>query len=175
MKDTHTHTQPFLVQNVLTGFSIVFGWYLQWLGTIPRWPWSIWLWLQSISLSAPVPLCHLMTAAFPPHFTRDSRVTHRTSTSRVWPGPSHQRFIWLSTVALQTRKSQWWCLLVNTKWEDVTLKHWGLKGRPRVSVWLDELLKVGLGPSSLEGLIYLSSSFWNGNLICPVVNVLEDL
>lgn len=112
---------------------------------------QIWLWLQSISLLALGLLCHLMTAAFPAHFTWDSRVTQKTGASLQWPCLNQRRFIWLSSVALQTRRSRWHCILVNRSWGDTTLRHWGLKGTPRISVLLDELLKVSLGPNLLKG------------------------
>lgn len=95
-------------------------------------------------------LCYFMTAAFPPHFTWDSHVTQKTGTSLRWPCLNQQSFIWLSSVALQTRISRWHCILVNRGWTDTTLRHWGLKGTPRISVLLDEHLKVSLGPNLLK-------------------------
>lgn len=43
-----------------------------------------------------------------------------------------------------------WCILTNISWGDATLRHWGLKGMSGISVLLDELLKVSLGPNLLK-------------------------
>lgn len=77
--------------------------------------------------------------------------SRRRRGSLQWPCLNQQCFIWLSSVALQTRRSRWHCILVNRGWGGTTLRHWGLKGTPRISVLLDELLKVGLGPNLLKG------------------------
>lgn len=61
---------------------------------------QICLGLQSISLLTLPLLCHLMTAAFPAHFTRDSRVTQGDlHVSAVTPHPISEPCFWLSSVA----------------------------------------------------------------------------
>lgn len=81
-------------------------------------------------------LWHLLTAAFPPHFTGDSHIMLKRGTSPQWPHFNQQSLIWLSSAAEQTGTSKWQDVsFVNKIVGDADHKHWGQWCKPKTSIF----------------------------------------
>lgn len=96
-------------------------------------------------------LCHLMTAAFPAHFTWDSRVTRETGdiSATTPPQSATLYLIELCSTANKEQKMTLYPRKQTPRRHHSKIK--GVKGTARISVLLDELLKVRLSPNLLKG------------------------